>query len=149
MTTVMTGKVTGRSLIPDELFVRLVDRITHDEWLDRSLAERIMDQALAFLGACATNNGEPLGPSRKVDVGWHTFVLYTRDYAEFCDRVAGRFLHHVPTDSDKISADEAEVIRSRTIAAIERAGYVVDPDLWPSAADCHQCHAGCTDSPKK
>jgi hypothetical protein len=28
------------------------------------------------------------------DPGWHTFVLHTRDYREFCRRVAGRFIDH-------------------------------------------------------
>jgi len=31
-----------------------------------------------------------------VDELWHTFVIFTREYAAFCDRVAGQFMHHVP-----------------------------------------------------
>jgi hypothetical protein len=82
---------TGRSLIPAEQFDRLTARITaehHD--IDQANAERIMDQALAFLAAAGTDTDEPLSPATLVDVGWHTFILYTREYAEFCDRVAGR-----------------------------------------------------------
>jgi len=141
----------ARSLISNDLFNTLVTRIVKDENLcDRSLAERIMDQALAFLATCATNDGEPLAPSRLVDAGWHTFVLFTRDYTAFCDRVAGRFLHHEPTDSGTVDTSAASMMRLRTITAIERAGYAVDVELWPDAvADCNQCYQGCTDSPRK
>ena len=31
-----------------------------------------------------------------MDKGWHAFILHTADYAEFCDRVARRFIHHLP-----------------------------------------------------
>jgi hypothetical protein len=34
----------------------------------------------------------------KLDWMWHTFLLFTHDYAAFCDRYFGFFLHHVPTD---------------------------------------------------
>jgi hypothetical protein len=34
---------------------------------------------------------------RAVDEMWHTFLLFTEEYAAYCDRVFGRFLHHHPT----------------------------------------------------
>ncbi|MBY0526250.1 MAG: hypothetical protein K2R98_22850 [Gemmataceae bacterium] len=34
----------------------------------------------------------------KLDEMWHTFLLFTRDYADFCDRYFGFFLHHVPNE---------------------------------------------------
>ena len=88
----------GRSLISDELFDRLVRRIVQDDHIEQQLAERIVDQAVAFLYACARTTDTPLRPSKTVDIGWHTFILHTRAYAEFCDDVAGRFIHHEPED---------------------------------------------------
>lgn len=41
----------------------------------------------------------------KIDEMWHTFVLFTPDYADFCERYFGFFLHHVPTDD---AADEPD-----------------------------------------
>ena len=37
-------------------------------------------------------------PSQAVDVAWHEFILFTRGYRAFCDRVIGRFLHHTPAE---------------------------------------------------
>ncbi|GGK17851.1 hypothetical protein GCM10010124_08020 [Pilimelia terevasa] len=84
---------------------------------------------------------------RLVDLGWHTFLLDTMAYHVFCQRVASRFIHHVPdTDGD------ARVSVSRTAQVIAAAGWQVDRELWDcaDAADltkCSQCHAGCHDSP--
>ena len=35
-------------------------------------------------------------PSQVVDDLWHEFILYTRNYAVFCERAFGGFLHHTP-----------------------------------------------------
>ena len=35
-------------------------------------------------------------PSQAADDLWHEFILYTRDYQEFCKRAFGGFLHHTP-----------------------------------------------------
>lgn len=50
---------------------------------------------------CSAVTTRPIGPSELVDIGWHTFILYTVDYAAFCERIAGRFIHHVPNDDEQ------------------------------------------------
>jgi hypothetical protein len=134
---------TGRELISYELFERLTGRIVADHGMERDTADRILDQALAFLAASASHAGESsLSPSRLVDIGWHTFLLYTRDYAAFCQRVAGRFIHHVPDDAPGAPARTRPAEnRDRTIAAITAAGFAVDEPLWTlGALDCGSCH---------
>lgn len=44
----------------------------------------------------------------EMDMMWHTFLLFTQEYAEFCQRYFGRFLHHSPI-TEKISFQESEV----------------------------------------
>ncbi|WP_433177728.1 glycine-rich domain-containing protein [Actinoallomurus sp. CA-150999] len=147
--------VMPQELVSPALFDRLVRRIVKDEHIDQPTAERIMAQALGFLQACALNPGAGLSPSPMVDIGWHTFVLYTREYADFCQRVAGRFIHHTPTDDHKCEnactgdvppAESGSI--TTTLAAMRATGIPVDEELWQAhAVDCSQCHAGCTDSP--
>jgi hypothetical protein len=145
MTVIAAERATGRSLISAELFDRLVNRVVTSARVDRRFAERIQDQALAFLAACAWHTDITLRPSELVDHGWHAFLLYTREYAQFCDQVAGRFIHHIPDDAPdapSVGAGSA-VVRDRTMAAIESAGYAVDSDLWPaSAAKCDPDRCG-------
>lgn len=35
-------------------------------------------------------------PSQVVDELWHNFILYTRNYQQFCKRAFGHYLHHTP-----------------------------------------------------
>ncbi|MBX9618848.1 MAG: hypothetical protein K2X10_06845 [Hyphomicrobiales bacterium] len=35
-------------------------------------------------------------PSQAVDELWHEFILFTRDYEDFCKNAFGSFLHHTP-----------------------------------------------------
>lgn len=147
MDTIETGTrqaITGRSLVQSRLFARLSARIAAEHNVDSETAERILDQALAFLGACAVTTA-PLSPSKTVDIGWHTFVLHTRDYGEFCDCIAGHFIHHIPTDG----AQETTIAASawETTSAIVAAGYVVDAPMWENASTCSQCKNGCSDDP--
>lgn len=162
MTTTQTQR-TGRQLVKPILFNKLTARITKDHPdIDQPLAERILDQALGYLATAATAT-QPIGPSELVDIGWHTFILHTRDYALFCQRIAGRFIHHEPTDPS-----DTGVPLSAAVNAIRANGFTIDPDLWnlhgtdcnsnccqqdsckaglADMSDCSQCHAGCTDSP--
>lgn len=41
-----------------------------------------------------------------VDHIWHMFIIFTKPYAEFCDAVAGRFIHHVPAQMLNPSKDQ-------------------------------------------
>ena len=142
-----------RASLPPLLTDRLVARIAaeHPE-LDAGVPARILDQTLAFLETCATAT-KPVGPSKLVDIGWHTFILYTHEYAEFCDRIAGRFIHHVPdgapTGDEWPTVPRADL--AATAAVMRREGFRVDAELWSMTAevDCTQCHAGCTDSPTR
>lgn len=38
-------------------------------------------------------------PSQVVDVAWHKFILFTREYDKFCHKALGRFLHHTPAEA--------------------------------------------------
>ncbi len=70
--------------------------------------------------------------SRRIDAAWHSFVLFTEEYAKFCKRFFGTFLHHAPNE-----APRAKAASSRTIAdfrhfcsAYESMFGEEVPDLW-------------------
>ncbi|MFI5845826.1 glycine-rich domain-containing protein [Catenuloplanes sp. NPDC051500] len=139
---------TGSSLIDLALFTTLTTRIAADHPdLSDDMPARILDQALAFLGACAVTT-TPIGPSDLVDIGWHTLILHTEIYTDLCHRIAGRFIHHIPDDPADTGTSAP---LTTTTAAITAAGYRIDLPLWTSSgtAKCTQCHAGCTDSPTR
>ncbi len=155
MTITLDAPVTNpRALLPARLFDRMVRRVAAEHPEHAEQAGQIVDQALAFLAACAARPDEPLSPSPKVDIGWHTFILYTRPYAQFCDQLAGHFIHHVPDDDPAAVRVSGPATIRRTVAVMRELGLPVVEDLWRDAADCSgsgtgkcsQCHEGCTDS---
>ena len=90
----------------------------------------------------------PLSPANLVDIGWHTFILHTKDYREFCDRIAGRFIDHVPTDDNGGDGKAHGALSAPlTTQAVAEAGFVVDEPLWVSTGQCSQCHNGCHNDP--
>lgn len=145
------GTTDPATLVDPEVMERLAARITKDHpEHDTTTARRIVGQAAAFLAASAALPGAGLSPSKAVDTGWHTWILHTVDYAAACDRIAGRFIHHIPTPDGESAEGGPAAARQRTLDAISAAGFRIDHDLWPDAAkmgDCTQCHAGCSDSP--
>ncbi|MFI9555367.1 glycine-rich domain-containing protein [Nonomuraea endophytica] len=141
--------VDPRTLITPELFGRLTARIEADHYLPAEQAAAIMEQALGFLYTCARNPGVPLTPSPQVDLGWHTFLMYTREYAGFCEKVApGWFIHHQPDEPETPEHGAAVARLGQTVDAMRAAGVNVLPDLWLLPAECSQCHQGCYDDPR-
>ena len=69
-------------------------------------------------------------PSQVVDVAWHEFILFTRDYRDFCQRGLGRFLHHVPAEAMGAPTEAQEGIR--------RAWYFACRDERIAPRQAHQ-----------
>ncbi|WP_240649755.1 hypothetical protein [Streptomyces sp. Z26] len=98
--------------------------------MDEPTARRVVGEAAKFVAAGAQYD-LPLAPSRTVDEGWHALILHTALYRDLCAR-HGRFVDHHP-GYDPTHYDPA--ILDRTRAAIEQAGYTVDPELWRAPDD--------------
>lgn len=121
-----------RNLIDESLFDRLSRRVAKDKAISITEAEAIVDAALGFIKLCADFPNVGFSPSEKVDIGWHTFILYTMEYAAFCDEIAGRFIHHIPTDSAETENEGFD-----TVAFMSERGIVFNRHLWAQpAADC-------------
>jgi len=45
-------------------------------------------------------------PSKVLDVVWHEHFGFTKDYAAYCQRVNGSFIHHKPSEGEEASLFE-------------------------------------------
>ena len=61
---------------------------------DTALVSRGLRQF--FLAHLMSGNKFVAMPSQVVDDLWHEFILYTREYKQFCGKAFGRFMHHTP-----------------------------------------------------
>jgi len=103
--------------------------------LPRALA--VATEAKRYLVLCAMN-AEPYAVGGEVDSFWHTFVLFTQRYADFCQKVAGHFIHHVPGDdlpADPVAskAQYAATLRDYRLAY----GTAADPSIWPATGSAN------------
>ena len=130
------------ALIAPELFEELVHRVGREQITSERTAERIVSQMIAFLKVCVDNPEERHAPSFQVGWAWRTFILHTKEYAEFCSGFAGRFLHHDPADENP--RDEAVL---ETAARMRTMGLPVDEEIWsPEGTPCfHDLHEECGD----
>jgi hypothetical protein len=140
MTAIANDLRTGRSLVSEDLFASLANFVaTHDgQPLER--AERIADQAVAFLATVSTAT-VPMVPSDDVDMGLHAFILHTQAYAEFCQTHAGRFLHHNPAPGG--GGRDPEMVKA-SAHAMKATGFMVLDDLWTvNGENAAQCDSDC------
>jgi len=97
----------------------VVRRYAKEQHASREEAEEVFQETLKWLYLCGCGLGDGFACAMtpeiaKVDEMWHTFLMFTRDYAEFCERSFGFFLHHVPNDDeDPAPAGGAEEVREQ------------------------------------
>jgi hypothetical protein len=77
----------------------VVERLVKKLGLTTDAATLLFADTLKFLSLAAFNEGHGLVPPKAIDDAWHHFLLFTKDYAEFCEEYFGTFLHHVPSTS--------------------------------------------------
>jgi|GEM_PF-3873506 len=89
--------VTKSMSFPMEAIIKRYRKEHNIDLKTASLHERELKRFLAL----AAIYDVPLGMRGPVDELWHTFIIFTVDYMNFCQTVAGRMIHHVPTRDDE------------------------------------------------
>ncbi|MEV6783441.1 hypothetical protein [Streptomyces sp. NPDC051098] len=140
MTATANDQKSGPAVAGEELFESLARFVVIHNGQAPERAERIADQAVAFLVTAATATVSMV-PSDDVDFGLHALILHTKEYAELCEKYADRFLHHSPMpgggarDPEKVAA---------SAHAMKAAGFAVFDDLWTvNGANLAQCDSDC------
>lgn len=90
---------------------RLINNYMRTLDAEESVAQGLFDDVLKYLWLSKKHAWEkennPSDPAlqfqfvmheemRPIDEMWHNFILYTRDYADFCNNFFGHFIHHEP-----------------------------------------------------
>lgn len=94
----------------------VIARLQKQFSMDETTASELFNDTKRFLWLCSLCDG-PIAPAPKIDDGWHTFIIFTEDYAGFCDQFFGNFIHHRPRGPN--DPHDGGIIVRRTIAAIE------------------------------
>lgn len=82
----------------------------------------------------------PFVPSLPLDSLWHAFILNTPRYREFCERVYGRYLDHVPGKSRRQT--EQRVFSGPMQYTVEKVSDAFEPvnrRFWRKITYCGPC----------
>lgn len=71
-------------------------------------------------------------PSQVIDVAWHEFILFTKEYAYFCKQALGRFIHHTPAEAmESPTGAQAGIKRAWRIACFRENINPLSPAKLP------------------
>ncbi|WP_339719134.1 hypothetical protein [uncultured Paraglaciecola sp.] len=80
--------------------------------LNNDQLELVLDTLKSFFVISFNAKLKPVAmPSQVVDLAWHQFILFTKNYEFFCKKGFGRFLHHTPTEAMKTRTTAQEGIK--------------------------------------
>ena len=81
-------------------------------------ARELFEETKKWLWLCGTRPRSMrltvFGPMKLLDEMWHTFILFTREYTEYCTENFGFYIHHAPT-----TRAESDQYRERAAASPE------------------------------
>ncbi|MGW0737812.1 hypothetical protein [Streptomyces sp. NPDC002851] len=126
-----------------DLWEREIALLLRDEIAVRSLAERILANAVAYLITAMEHPEVHLGVGKTVDIGVHQLILDSPVYFAFCEVYnGGRYKHHAPLvqrRTDGLVIRTADFLRSN--------GFDADEELWATdGAECSPCDDKVPDS---
>ena len=117
---------------PDLLIRRFCQKYQVSETESRERFEEVKK----FLFLCACNKEISYSPSKEVDEMWHQFILHSRIYFNFCDKI-GFYLHHEPSEKPETEAYK------RTLKDMRVFYGKLNPIYWAndkaSAGHCGHC----------
>ncbi|MEX2090715.1 MAG: hypothetical protein WD989_01110 [Candidatus Paceibacterota bacterium] len=147
--TIFRAKKSAREFI-DYRNEMVIGRFAKVNKVSREEAEEIFRELMKFLYVCSYIPASS-PPSAIVDEMWHTFIMFTADYFQFCVDYVGRFLHHQPTDKPYIGnrPDMLEVATEAFGPVEEKYWYHLTKTRPGQARDCdnNYCSENCQADP--
>ena len=86
----------------------VVRRIATDLSIKVEKAAELFGDLKRFLWAASQAEHGAIPPPL-IDEAWHAFVLFTEDYAGFCQQFFGEFLHHQPHTGEGLESNTVTI----------------------------------------
>lgn len=96
--------------------------------VEQELGEEYFLEVKKFLYLCA-NTTLTLAPSAEIDKIWHTFILFTKDYRQYCIQCLGKFIDHVP-EVKKDNTEPKENCLANTINQYKIVFGELNNEVW-------------------
>ncbi len=120
----------------------VIEKLVIEEKIPKKEGRKLFKDLLRFL--TIAGSGLRCVPSTRIDLAWHTFILFTEDYHSFCRKFFGKMLHHKPFVWNEKPDDKGHVYGERLYAAVQKVfGQDVDATNWlDTAAGSGTCCSG-------
>jgi len=112
---------------------RVIKRFIHKINVSHEDASNAFLAMKQFLYA-ASNFKEACVPSKYIDEMWHTFILFTKDYRDFCEFHFGFFIDHHPTDHNEENFARYILFRENAQSIFGSLNTL----MWPDPSELHQ-----------
>lgn len=96
---------------------------------DMSIIEREFKRFMIL--SIVSEDGGPGMFNQDVDNLWHTFLLFTKEYADFCEKCSGRFIHHAPKPSMTTTPEKAEFIHEYFLSFVDSYEKTFAEEIHP------------------
>jgi hypothetical protein len=97
----------------------VIEAFTNKFFIDESEAKEIFQQLLLWISYCKderTKGYQSIDDATLIiDEMWHTFILFTSSYMDFCDKYLGRYFHHQPSTKQDLATQ-----RLRTLEEVRK-----------------------------
>lgn len=117
----------------------MIEKFCQDYGHSEADARSLFEDVKKFLLLGSIVDASP-APAYWIDQMWHAFILFTKDYADFCSKVGG-FIHHRPLPQ----TSEAQPPLDPTLALMTAAYGPLSEQHWPApmgAFGIMDCKAG-------
>lgn len=123
----------------------LIERLVQKLEMPKEQAEAAFLGLKQFLYIAGTMVGTFSPQSQDVDEAWHNFMLFSKDYAKFCQTNFGHFIHHQPHTKEMRLQDPGAGRHITASALMDEFGVTVSE----AEGRCDACSIGeCTCSGK-
>ena len=106
------------------------------EFADQAEILEMECKRFMYLTAIAPNF--ELAPTKPIDEYWHMFILFTREYTDYCRQFNGSYVHHKPLGAD----DHSAVFQRTQRIVTELFGTFENHELWflpmPATSCCSE-----------
>ena len=123
----------------------LVARLQRKLGITAEQATALFEDTKRFLYLCGVTTCSGFSPSSVIDEGWHNFILFTKDYYEFCHTFFGRFIHHLPKNKEE-GEKGGKYSAQRTLVAAQKMFGTLSANWKYPNADCNDCCEKCSPS---
>lgn len=109
----------------------IIKRYMSDYNLTQDVAKDHEREIKRFLLICALKPRAKLGFFGPVDELWHCFMLFSEDYFQFCEAVAGKYIHHRPETASEPQGETIDGYATMLAEYESLFGEPPPPHLWP------------------